>query len=226
MGIRLEGRMEKPVSRWLWLVKWALLIPHFIVLAFLLLGLILATIAAFIALLFTGKYPRRLFDYNVGVLRWVWRVSFYGYSALATDDYPPFTLGDAPAYPARLEIDYPESQRRGLPLIGRWILGFPQYALAVLFAGSGVGLVSHYRAGGGVLHVLVFVVAMLLLFVGRYPNDLFDLVLGFNRWVFRVAAYALFLRPEYPPFRFDPGPNEPAARVGAELPPVAPPVTG
>jgi uncharacterized protein DUF4389 len=73
MGVRLEGRMEKPVSRWLWLVKWALLIPHFIVLAFLLLGSILATIAAFVALLFTGKYPRRLFDYNLGVLRWVWR---------------------------------------------------------------------------------------------------------------------------------------------------------
>jgi hypothetical protein len=159
-------------------------------------------------------------------LRWTWRVSFYGYSALATDEYPPFTLGEAPGYPARLEIDYPDWQRRGLPLIGRWLLGFPQYALAVLFAGSGVGLAEHYRVGGGVLHVLVFVVAMLLLFTDDYPTDVFDLVMGFNRWVFRVVAYALFMRPEYPPFRFDPGPGEPSGSADAEPPPVVPPVAG
>jgi hypothetical protein len=70
VGVRLEGRMSKPLSRWLWLVKWALLIPHFIILAFLLLGVILATLVAFFALLFTGSYPRRLFEYNLGVLRW------------------------------------------------------------------------------------------------------------------------------------------------------------
>jgi hypothetical protein len=226
VGVRLEGQMTKPLSRWLWLVKWALLIPHFILLAFLLLGVILATIGAFVALLFTGSYPRRLFDYNLGVLRWVWRVSFYGYSALATDQYPPFTLGDAPGYPARLEIEYPRWQRRGLPLVGRWILGAPQYAVAVLFAGSGIGLVWHYRFGGGVLHVLIFVVAMLLLFTDEYPTDVFGVVMGFNRWVFRVAAYALFMRPEYPPFRFDPGPSEPSGNAGAALPPVAPPVAG
>jgi hypothetical protein len=86
--------------------------------------------------------------------------------------------------------------------------------------------VSHYRVGGGVLHVLVFVVAMLLLFAGRYPSDVFDLVLGFNRWVFRVVAYALFMRPEYPPFRFDPRPSEPSAGTGGELAPVAPSIAG
>jgi hypothetical protein len=202
--VRLEGEPTEPLSRWLWLVKWGLLIPHFICLFFLFVTLVLATIAAFFVLLFTGRYPRGLFDWNVGVLRWAWRVSFYGYSALGTDRYPPFTMGEVPDYPAKLEIDYPEEQRRGLPLIGWWLLGIPQYAIAGLLTGG--GLAYH---GPGVVGVLVFVLAMLLLFKNRYPRDVFDVLMGFNRWVVRAAAYALFMTPSYPPFRVDPGASEP-----------------
>jgi Domain of unknown function (DUF4389) len=208
--VRLEGEPTEPISRWLWLVKWLLLVPHVICLVFLGITLVLATIAAFFALLFTGRYPRGLFNWNVGVLRWTWRVSFYGYSALGTDRYPPFTMGEAPDYPARLEIDYPEQQRRGLPLIGWWLIGIPQYAIAGLLTGGGLGW---GRYGGGVVGVLVFVVAMLLLFKNRYPRDVFDVMMGFNRWVVRVIAYGLFLRPEYPPFRLDSGAHEPAGAV-------------
>jgi len=204
--VRLEGNPTEPLSRWLWLVKWLLLIPHFICLLFLFITAVFTTIAAFFALLFTGRYPRGLFDWNVGILRWAWRVSFYGYSALGTDRYPPFTMGDAPGYPARLEIDYPGQQRRGLRLIGWWLLGIPQYVIAGLLSGGGIGW---GRYGGGVVGVLVFIVAMLLLFKNRYPRDVFDVMMGFNRWVIRVTAFALFLRPEYPPFRLDQGPSEP-----------------
>jgi Domain of unknown function (DUF4389) len=205
--VRLEGSLTLPLSRWLWLVKWLLLIPHFVCLVFLWFSFVVATVAAFFVLLFTGRYPRGLFGWNLGVLRWTWRVGFYSYGALGTDRYPPFTMADAPGYPARLEIDYPERQRRGLPLIGWWLLGIPQYAIAGLLVGGGFGWGEY---GGGLVGILMFVVAVLLLFKNTYRGDVFDLVMGANRWAIRVGAYAALMTPEYPPFRLDPGPREPA----------------
>jgi hypothetical protein len=212
--LRLTGRLDEPLSRGLWLVKWLLAIPHFVVLAFLWIAFLVLWVIALFAILFTGRYPRAIFDFNVGVLRWTWRVSFYVYSALGTDRYPPFSY-EPSDYPATLEVDYPESLSRGKVLIKWWLLAIPQYLIVAVFVGGGYGV--------GLLGILVFVAAIALLFTGRYPRSLFDLVIGVNRWYYRVVAYVSLMTDEYPPFRLDQGPEEPAATgtapaAGAPLP--------
>jgi hypothetical protein len=193
--VRIEGTLDEPVSRWQWLIKWLLVIPHGVVLVFLWIAFSALSIVALFAILINGRYPRSIFDFNAGVLRWTWRVGYYSYSALGTDRYPPFTLGDVPGYPARLEIEYPASLSRRLVLVKWWLLALPHYLiLAVL---------------GGVRSTLIVVAGVVILFTGRYPRSIFDLALGIERWAYRVVAYAALMTDEYPPFRLDIGGDDP-----------------
>jgi len=192
--ISITGELTVPPARGWWLIKWLLAIPHYIILAFLWIAFIVVSIIAFFSILFTAKYPKGLFNFNVGVMRWTWRVGFYSYQALGTDKYPPFSL-KAGGYPADLEIPYPETLSRGLVLVKWWLLAIPQYIVVGIFQG-GLG----YRYGGLVFILAIFA-AVALLFTGKYPKDIFNFVIGMNRWSYRVTAYAALMTDHYPPFR-------------------------
>src|SRR4029078_2181024 len=218
--LRLTGELSPQLSRGLWLVKWLLVIPHVVVLVALWIAFAFVSLIAFFAILFTGRYPRGLFDFNVGVLRWSWRVGFYSYSALGTDQYPPFTLQDAPDFPARIEVDYPESLSRGLVLVKWWLLALPQYVVVAVFTGGGwaacTGSGNHWMwSSGGLIGLLVFFAGVVLLFTGRYPKPLYDFILGMNRRGFRVTAYAALMTDTSPPFRLDMGGNPPSHGTAA-----------
>lgn len=222
--VQVNAATDPQSSRWLWLVKWILVIPHYVVLVFLWLGFLVGSVIAFFAILITGHYPRAIFDYNVGVLRWSWRVNYYAYGALGTDQYPPFTLREVEEYPAHLSVDYPEHLSRGLVLVKWWLLAIPHYIIVGVFVGGGAWAANrgdnwqwNIGASGGLVGILVIIAAVILTFTGSYPRPLYDLVLGMNRWALRVAGYAALMTDTYPPFRLDQGGPEPTV--------AAPPVT-
>jgi hypothetical protein len=225
--VAVVGHLDDHLSRWQWLVKWLLLLPHVLVLVVLWAAFTVLTVVAGFAILFTGRYPRGIFDFNLGVLRWTWRVSFYGYSALGTDRYPPFSLADED-HPARLDIAYPARLSRGLVLVKWWLLALPHLLIVGLLTGGFATWTTQVSSdtswqvslGGGLIGLLVLVAAIALLFTGRYPEGLFDLVVGLNRWVYRVIAYVALMTDDYPPFRLDSGGDEP--RDPSPPPPTAP----
>lgn len=225
---RLTGMIDPQLSNWMWLVKWFLAIPHVIVLAFLWIAFVITTIVAWFAILFTGRYPASIFAFNVGVLRWNWRVTFYAFSVLGTDRYPPFTLAPTD-YPTDIEVDYPERLSHGLVLVKSWLLAIPHLLIVAAFTGGGWtwrfssadgtngpgdGWTSNGPTGGpSLVGLLVLVAAVILLFTGRYRRALFDLIMGLNRWAFRVIVYTALMRDEYPPFRLDQGGADPGGRA-------------
>jgi hypothetical protein len=179
----LEVTYPSELNRWLPFVKWLLAIPHYIALCFVAIGAFFVLIYAFFAVLFTGSYPRGAFDYMVGTLRWVYRVAAYVH--LMTDAYPPFSMQDDPAYPLRVQVEYPEHVERWRPLV-QWLLIWP------------------YLIVGGVLYwltgLLTIVAFFTVLFTKQIPRGVFELMMPGLRWSLRGNAYGYFTTRQYPPF--------------------------
>ena len=178
-----EISYPEELNRWLPLVKWLLVIPHFIVLIFVGIGAFFVAIYAFFAVLFTGRWPRGAFDYMVGTFRWAYRVVAYYH--LMVDPYPPFSMADDPDYPVRLNIEYPEQIDRWRPLV-QWLLAIPYLFVAgVLYWLTGI---------------LTIIAFFTVLFTKQIPRGVFDLMVPGLRWNVRGGAYAYFMTDRYPPF--------------------------
>ena len=186
--VDLSGDYEERVNRFLWLIKWILIIPHFIVLWFLSIPIILTVPLSWLLIIIMGRYPQFLWGYHSGLMRWGWRVNFYSYEAGNTDQYPPFSFRSREDYPADLIIEYPESSSR-LTAIFRWLLVIPHWII-VYFLDT-------------IRNILLLFALLATLFTGRYPESLFDIIMGMNRWIYRVGAYSMLLVDDYPPFSFD-----------------------
>jgi len=179
--VTVEIDYPERLSRWLIFVKWLLVIPNLFVLMLYGIAYLVTLVIAWFAILFTGRYPRGLFDFAVGYFRWGLRVNVYMY--LMRDEYPPFGTGGD--YPARLQVQYPEQLSRWKIFV-KWLLAIPH--LIILYA------------YGALAQAITIVAFFIILFTAGYPKALFDLVVGYYRWSNRVNAYVLLLTDEYPPF--------------------------
>jgi hypothetical protein len=179
----LEVSYPAELNRWLPLVKWLLVIPHFVVLTFVGIAAFFVGVYAFFAVLFTGRWPRGAFDFIVGTIRWFYRVAAYFH--LMVDAYPPFSMADDPSYPVRLQIDYPERIDNWRPLV-QWILAIPYLFVAGIF----------YWITG----VLTVVAFFTILFTKQIPRGIFEVMMPGFRWNLRGNAYAYFTTDRYPPW--------------------------
>jgi len=174
------------LSRWLIFVKWLLAIPHLIILYALMAVAQVITVVAWFAILFTGRYPKGLFDFVVGINRWQNNVD--AYVLLLRDDYPPFSLS-AGQYPVTFHIEYPGRLSR-LLIFFKWLLIIPHLIVVVLL---------------GIVYGITLVIAWFaILFTGRYPKGMFDFAVGLLRWGARINAYYMLMRDDYPPFSLAP----------------------
>jgi hypothetical protein len=183
----LDLEAPERIARWRPLVQWILVIPHFLILYAL--GVIsqVVWLISFFAVLFTRNIPEGLYNFQVMVQRYGWRT--YSYSGFMHDEYPPFDFtvatADPGVTPATLSVERPEQMNRWLPLV-KWLLIIPHLIVVMILF---------------FVAWLVWVIAFFaVLITGKFPLGMRTFIVGVLRWYWRVNAYILFLRDEYPPF--------------------------
>ncbi|MBI2767012.1 MAG: DUF4389 domain-containing protein [Chloroflexi bacterium] len=182
--VQLEIVYPESLSRWKIFLKWLFIIPNIIVLTFVGFAFGVISFFAWWAVLFTGRYPRSLFDFAESYFRWL--ANLYAYSWLLVDPYPPFS-GAADRYPpVTFNIDYPERMNQILVLV-KWLTIIPAIFvfMFVLFAAT----------------IVQFVAWWAILITGRIPRGMFDFLEGTLRWYLRIMAYYYLTTDAYPPFR-------------------------
>ena len=182
--VRFDVQYSDTLSR-LTFLKWILAIPHYLIIYALNIVFNIISLIAFFAIIFTGAYPRSLFDFAVNTQRW--RMNLVGYVLLIRDEYPPFSF-EPGLYPVTFEVDYPTNLARFAPLY-KWILAIPHFII--------VGIL------GFIAFFAVFIAGFSVLFTGKYPEGIYKFVVGVQRWSQRMTLYALFMTDEYPPFSLD-----------------------
>jgi hypothetical protein len=180
-----EFDRQAEYSRFLPLVKWLLVLPHWFVLAFIWIGAFFAVVAAWFMVLFTGKYPAGIHSFVTGTYRWTTRAT--AYAMLMTDRYPPFSFDPDDDYPARFDIAYTEPIARWRPLV-HWLLVIP-YAI--------VASVLVWLA-----YIVSFIAFFAILFTKKFPEGLFDFNVVAFRWQNRSSGYSLWMTEKYPPFEW------------------------
>jgi hypothetical protein len=174
------------LSRWLWLFKWLLLIPHMVVLWILSIVAMFVLFISWVVILITGKHPRGLWDFLMGFSRWSTRVM--GYGLHLTDVYPPFTMDEVPDYPVQLSAEYAEDRSR-LTTFFRYFLAIPHLII--------VSVLNY------VMWALVLVNIIVVIVTGKPQPDVFKLIVGITRWQTRSNLYVYLITDKYPPFSLD-----------------------
>jgi hypothetical protein len=182
--VRFDVQYPESMSKKTFL-KWILGIPQVIIVGALNYVWGALSLIAFFAILFTGKYPEGLFNFNRGIMRWQANVT--AYYDLLRDEYPPFSM-DPGQYPVTFEIDMPENLQRWAPLY-KWILAIPHFII--------VGVL------GFIAFFVVIYGGIMVLTSGTYPEGAFRFVVGVQRWSLRTTTYAFFFHDQYPPFSLD-----------------------
>ena len=170
-------------------------LPHYFVLMFVGLWGAILQFVAFWVILFTGRYPQSMFEFQVGLIRWSVRVVARLYNV--SDGYPAFGIKSSDDL-TNVEIPYPEKVSRGLTLLrlffGIFYVLIPHYFI-LYFRAIWVG-------------ILIFLAWWVVLFTAEYPKGWHDWVVGQLRWQMRVSIYMMFMTDTYPPFTGDELPDE------------------